>query len=93
MAGDEHEGLLTRAYDHLVPGGRLLIHDFIVSADRTGPKLAALWQLQHMVYTPDGVGLTPKFVEDALRDAGFEIDQSADLIPGMTQAMVARKPT
>jgi len=85
--------LCAQAYRVLKPGGLVAVHDFMVGNDRSGPPLAALWQLQHMVYTPDGVGLTPKFVEDALRDAGFEIDQSADLIPGMTQAMVARKPT
>ena len=44
IPGETHEGLIKRAYDHLAPGVTLLIHDFIVCADRTGPKLAALWQ-------------------------------------------------
>lgn len=85
-------GLCAEAYRVLKPGGIVAVHDFMVGDERSGPPLAALWQLQHMVYTPDGVGLTPSFVEQLLVHAGFKIDNCRDLIPGMTQAMVASKP-
>jgi 2-hydroxy-4-(methylsulfanyl)butanoate S-methyltransferase len=85
--------LCTQAFAALKPGGRVAVHDFMVGDERNGPPLAALWQLQHMVYTPDGVGLTPGFIREALVTAGFEIDQCRDLISGMTQAMVGHKPS
>lgn len=84
--------LCTEAFRVLKPGGLVAVHDFMVGDDRSGPPLAALWQLQHMVYTPNGVGLTPGFVRKALLKSGFEIAECRNLIPGMTQAMVARKP-
>lgn len=84
--------LCAEAARVIKPGGIVAVHDFMVQDDRTGPPLAALWQLQHMVFTPDGIGLTPSYVRDTLMAAGFEITDSGDLIPGMTKAIVARKP-
>ncbi|MGB0571858.1 MAG: class I SAM-dependent methyltransferase [Alphaproteobacteria bacterium] len=52
VPGERHEEMIARAYEHLAPGGHILIHDFVVSADRKGPKLTALWQLQHTAFTP-----------------------------------------
>lgn len=44
-----------------------------------------------MVYTPDGVGMTPGFVVDHLKRAGFTVEMDDDLIPGMTRVITARK--
>ena len=68
------------------------MHDFIVDDDRTGPPLSALWQLQHMTFTPDARSVTPGWLSDVLRDAGFVNITTDDLIPGMTRVMMARKP-
>ena len=84
--------LCTEAHRVLKPGGNVAVHDFMVADDRTGPPLAALWQLQHMVYTPDGIGLTPGYVQATLETAGFEASKARDLIPGMTQVITGRKP-
>lgn len=62
VPGDAISKLCVDAHRVLKPGGRIVVHDFMVEDDRTGPPLAALWQLQHMVYTPEGVGVTPGFV-------------------------------
>jgi 2-hydroxy-4-(methylsulfanyl)butanoate S-methyltransferase len=44
-----------------------------------------------MVYTPDGVGMTPDFVVGHLKRAGFTVEMDDDLIPGMTRVITARK--
>ena len=56
-----HSDLLSRADVHLAKGGHPLIHDVMVHADRSGLWVAALWQLQHMAFTPQRCGFsTPK---------------------------------
>jgi len=45
--------LYRKAYEATKPGGSIFIHDFMVDDERTGPPLAALWALQHMVFTPN----------------------------------------
>ena len=91
VPGEAIPKLCADAYRVLKPGGLVAVHDFMVGDDRVGPPLAALWQLQHMVYTPDGVGMTPGFVRQALADAGFTVQLDDDLIPGMTRVITGRK--
>ncbi|MEQ5870557.1 methyltransferase [Sagittula sp. NFXS13] len=92
VPGDVHAGLLRRAYDTLAPGGRLLIHDFVVEADRSGPKLAALWQLQHTAFTPKARSLDTGWLTGALAKAGFEAVEIGEMIPEMTMLAVGCKP-
>lgn len=92
IPGDTHESLLARAHDHLAPGGRLLVHDFVVDAERTGPKLAALWQLQHTAFTPEARSLDAGWLETALTGAGFKGVTVAPMIPEMTMLAQGRKP-
>lgn len=74
------------------PGGAIFIHDFMVEDGRTGPPLAALWALQHMVFTPGAKSLTPGFVEATLTEAGWSDVKTVDMIPGMTKLVVGVKP-
>lgn len=92
VPGERHEEMITRAYDHLAPGGRILIHDFVVSADRTGPKLAALWQLQHTAFTPHARSLDDAWLADALTAAGFVGVSVEPMIPGMTMLACGERP-
>ena len=92
MPGETHEGLIKRAYDHLAPGGRLLIHDFVVSADRTGPKLAALWQLQHTAFTPQARSVDDAWLAETMEKYGFEDAKVDTMIPEMTMLAQAVKP-
>ncbi len=93
VPGETHEGLIKRAYDHLAPGGRLLIHDFVVSADRTGPKLAALWQLQHTAFTPEARSVDDAWLAETMEKYGFKDARVDTMIPEMTMLAQAVKPS
>lgn len=84
--------LMQRAEAALKPGGLLIIHDFMVDDDRSGPPLAALWALQHMVFTPRAASLTAAQLTHLIGDAGFEGAEVKPLIPGMTKVITAIKP-
>ena len=93
VPGGMHEELVRRAADHLAPGGILAIHDFVVEADRAGPKLAALWQLQHTAFTPAARSLDTAWLEETMTDAGLVDVSIAPLIPEMTMLATARRPS
>ncbi|QDC09607.1 methyltransferase domain-containing protein [Oceanicola sp. D3] len=92
VPAEAHAGLISRAFAHLAPGGRYLIHDFIVEANRTGPKLAALWQLQHTAFTPEARSLDAGTLANQLGEAGFKAVTVAPLIPKMTMLAQASRP-
>ena len=91
VPGDAHDALFARAHDHLAPGGTLLVHDFVVEADRTGPTLAALWQLQHLAFTPGGRSHCCASLTDALTGAGFRDVSVESMIPDMTMLAQGRR--
>ncbi len=92
VPGDTHDRLISQAFDILNPGGLVLIHDFIVEEDRTGPMLAALWQLQHTAFTPEARSLDAGGLQEALATAGFVDIGIAPMIPQMTKLAQGRKP-
>jgi hypothetical protein len=92
VAQDALPVLLERAYDALPAGGALIVHDFMVEDDKTGPSDAALWFLTCMFNCPEAVVLTPSLIQGLVETAGFENAEPRDLIPGLTKLVVARKP-
>ena len=91
VAAEMHDDLFAQAFAALKPGGRLLVHDFIVRADRTGPGLTALWQLQHTAFTPHARSLDDAWLADALKRAGFAVEAVRPMIPELTMLVEARK--
>ena len=84
--------LARRAFDALPSGGLVLVHDFMVDNAYEQPRFAAWYLLGSVFDNPNAVCLTPAFVEDALRNAGFEIDATEVMLPGITMLTKARKP-
>ncbi|MBP5855770.1 methyltransferase domain-containing protein [Marivibrio halodurans] len=93
VPGEAVTRLLDKAWQSLKPGGRIMVHDFMVEEHRRGPALAALWQLQHMAFTPDAHSLSVGWLKQAGQKAGFEVDDGQDLIPAMTKLVVMTKPS
>jgi ubiquinone/menaquinone biosynthesis C-methylase UbiE len=84
--------LLRRAFGTLRPGGTLLLHDFMVEDDATGPTPAALWLLFSLLCDPDAAMLTPRLVSDQVAAAGFADVNSRETIPTITRMVTATKP-
>ena len=85
-----HE-LLGKAHKALRPGGRLLVHDFMVDDDETGPPLAALWLLNAVTIDADVATLTPAWMASAARRAGFDDPRLTPVVPGTTRLLSARR--
>lgn len=92
IPGEEVPRLVQYAFDCLAPGGKFLVHDFMVEDDRTGPVLAALWQLQHMAFTPDAHSITAGWLKAEMKNVGFVDIEDEQTIPGLTHLVHARKP-
>jgi SAM-dependent methyltransferase len=85
--------LYKNAFKALKPGGRLLVHDFMVDDSLDGPALGALWGLQHVTVNADGLGLCPKEIISRMASAGFDASrcETQEMIHGMTKLIVAHK--
>jgi 2-hydroxy-4-(methylsulfanyl)butanoate S-methyltransferase len=92
VPGEAIPELIERAFNCMDPGGVYLVHDFMVNQDGTGPELAALWQLQHMAFTPDARPVSAGWLRAQLTSVGFEDIEVSEMIPGMTRLVQARKP-
>jgi len=83
--------LYSNARKALRPGGRFLVHDFMVNDSLDGPQLGALWALQHVAVNADGLGLCPKETILRMGLAGFDTSkcETMEMIHGMTKLIVA----
>lgn len=91
VPGGELSRLVRDAFASLAPGGHYMVHDFMVEDDRTGPPMAALWQLQHMAFTPDAQSVTPGWLKETMAKAGFTEIREHEMVPGLTRLVHARK--
>ena len=84
--------LYKNAYKALKPGGRLLVHDFMVNDSLDSPALGALWALQHVTVNANGLGLCPANVTERMVAGGFSPDvEVMEMIHGLTKLIVAHK--
>ncbi|WP_425050585.1 methyltransferase [Psychromarinibacter sp. S121] len=92
VPAEMHAPMFEAAMKVMKPGATLLVHDFIVEADRSGPALTALWQLQHTAFTPHAASLDAGSLAAALEQAGFADVSVGPMIPEMTMLATAKKP-
>ena len=87
---EENRNLLGRIYQSLVPGGRLVLQDFILEADKTSPVFAALFSLNMLVNTAAGSSYSELEYDAWLRGAGFR-ETTRVRMPGPANLMIATK--
>jgi hypothetical protein len=83
--------LARREIDALPAGGLVLVHDFIVDNAREGPPFAAWYLLGSIFDNPNAICLTPSYVENVLGMAGFNVERTEIMLPGITTLTTASK--
>ena len=69
--GDENLILLKKAYQSLVGGGKLVIHDFFLEDSGAAPLFPAIFALNMLVHTEKGRSYKFSEVESWLNEVGF----------------------
>jgi (2Fe-2S) ferredoxin/ubiquinone/menaquinone biosynthesis C-methylase UbiE len=87
LSPEENQDLLRRCYEALKARGRVVIQDFILEADKTAPKQAALFALNMLVGTPAGSTYSYEEYGAWLRGAGFQ-EVLEIRLPGPSSLMV-----
>lgn len=88
---DENAALVKRVYDAVAPGGAILIKDFIMEDDRSGPAFGLIFALHMLVHTPAGGTYTFAEIKEWTDAAGFGNGRAMSLTP-QTRLWIAEKP-
>lgn len=71
LSPEENVKLLKKAHGALVPGGELVIQDFIMNDEKTAPRAGALFALNMLVATKGGSSYSEREYRSWLRETGF----------------------
>ncbi|HRZ17404.1 MAG TPA: methyltransferase [Candidatus Hydrogenedentes bacterium] len=86
---EQNVDLYRKCFDALVPGGRILIRDHVLNADRTQPASGALFALNMLACTNGGNCYTLADITETLERAGFArvaLLQDGDRMDGLVEA-------
>jgi predicted O-methyltransferase YrrM len=90
----ERPALIRKVHAALVPGGEIVLRDYVLDPDRAGPPEAAIFALQMLLTTEAGGLDTSDDWARWLAEAGFAHPHTVALpVPASTTLTVARKPT
>ncbi len=88
---EQNRDIFRRACKALAPNGRLVVQDFILNPDKTGPLHAALFSVNMLVGTEAGADYSEPEYTSWMNDAGFGevrrigLPGPADLIVGFVK--------
>jgi (2Fe-2S) ferredoxin/predicted O-methyltransferase YrrM len=68
---EQNREIFRRAHQALAPNGRLVVQDFILNPDKTGPQHAALFSLNMLVNTDAGASYSELEYTHWMKAAGF----------------------
>lgn len=91
FSSEKNRKLVRKCFHAMEPGGLLIIKDFLVDNDRSGPPFSLMFALHMLVGTGEGDTYSFAEVEQWTRDAGFEEGRSIDLTP-QSRLWLAKKP-
>ena len=89
-SAEVNKRLLARAFNALEPGGTLVINDYVLHADKTLPRHAALYALNMLVTTHNGGVYSLEEYAGWLTGVGFSEVRKVPLL-GPTDVVTARK--
>ena len=88
---EQNRDIFRRAHQALAPDGRLVVQDFILNPDKTGPQQAALFSLNMLVATDAGATYSEPEYTQWMKAAGFtdirriKLPGPSDLIVGLVK--------
>ena len=68
---DTCQQVLQKTVDALAPGGLVLVHDFILNNEKSGPEFPALFSLNMLLNNPAGRSYSEKEIHTMLEKAGL----------------------
>ncbi|MEJ2051414.1 MAG: methyltransferase, partial [Calditrichota bacterium] len=68
---EDNRKVLKRLYQAMIPGGKVIIRDFLLNRDKTGPLTGALFAINMLVNTDRGNAYSQKEIKSWLKQAGF----------------------
>jgi len=86
---DQNVALFAKVFGALISGGRIIVRDHIMSADRTRPRDGAIFAVNMLVATPGGATYTFEEVRQALIEVGFvrvRLIQAGEHMDGLVEA-------
>ncbi len=86
---EQNRDIFRRAHQALAPNGRLVVQDFILNPEKTGPQQAALFSLNMLVATDAGASYSEPEYTDWMKAAGFTEVCRINL-PGPSSLVVGR---
>ena len=88
---EQNRNIFGRAHQALAPNGRLVVQDFILNPDKTGPQHATLFSLNMLVNTEAGASYSESEYTHWMKAAGFtevcriNLPGPSSLIVGLTK--------
>ncbi|SEH31193.1 methyltransferase [Magnetospirillum fulvum] len=86
----ECEGLISRIYDILPQGGTIIVHEFFMDDDGSGPPFPALFAVNMLLESERGTSYSRKEVASWLRSVGF-LDVRREDFAGPSGILIATK--
>jgi predicted O-methyltransferase YrrM len=89
---EENLALYRRVFDALVPGGRLVIRDHVMSEDHTSPRAGTLFAINMLCATSRGRTYSYREIAGALKEANFADIRLLQGGQAMDALVEARRP-